>query len=351
MLKSRKQTIILQIKRINCLGLLVALICVKAVAQINPNDPPMVQHTLQGDEYVAQGMLEPAINEYEKALAAGAGSAPFLNRLGEMYLYAERFDDALKILHTSLAEDAGQLSVLSKISEVFLAKGLLDSAIYYVDQARVKAPESAPIFSSLGFLYLQAGQFNMAKTNLDKALAIDPNSAEAHRFMGFYYTQIDSVDKALTYYRTLAELVPADVEAHNNIAFLLAQDKKYVLALKAYERAKKIAEDPLALHAINLNIEAIRAIMDGKMRARYILVESNIEARKVLEQLEQGLDFGVLAGKFSKAPNAQDGGDVGFFGTGDLMVEFEEAILNLEIGQISEPISLPGGIWIIQRLN
>jgi tetratricopeptide (TPR) repeat protein len=345
MLKSRKQTMILQIKRINCLGLLVALTCVKAVAQINPNDPPMVQHTLQGDEYVAQGMLEPAINEYEKALAASA------YRLGEMYLYAERFDDALKILHTSLYYDAGQLPVLSKISEAFLAKGLLDSAIYYVDQARVIAPESAPIFSSLGFLYLQAGQFNVAKTNLDKALAIDPNSAEAHRFMGFYYTQIDSVDKALTYYRMLAELVPADVEAHNNIAFLLSQDKKYVLALEAYERAKKIAEDPLVLHAINLNIEAIRAIMDGKMRARYILVESNIEALKVLEQLEQGLDFGVLAGKFSKAPNAQDGGDVGFFGTGDLMVEFEEAILNLEIGQISEPISLPGGIWIIQRLN
>ena len=323
----------------------------QGIAQSETLQPPMVLHTLKGDEYAAQGMLELAISEYEKALAIGAGSAQFLNRLGEMYLYAERFDESLNILHQSLSEDSEQLSVLSKLSEAFLAQGKLDSAIHYVKIAGQKAPESPPIYSSLGFLYLQAGKLSIAKANLDKALILDPNSIEAHRFMGFYYTQIDSVDRALEYYRTLTELMPNDVEAHNNIAFLLAQTKQFQLALEAYERSKKMAVDPVVLHAINVNIEAIRAIMDGKMRARYILVGTVSEARNILEKLKEGQDFGALADQFSIAPNAKDGGDVGFFNKGDLMSDFERVVERLEIGQVSEALTLPGGVWIIQRLN
>ena len=81
----------------------------------------------QGDQFAAQGKLEPAIEEYEKAMAAGAGSAAFLNRLGEMYLFAQKPDRALAVFQRSLREKPGQLPVYSKLGEIFVAAGRLDS--------------------------------------------------------------------------------------------------------------------------------------------------------------------------------------------------------------------------------
>ena len=58
-----------------------------------------------------------------------------------------------------------------------------------------------------------------------------------------------------------------------------------------------------------------------------------------------------LAQQFSLAPNAQDGGDLGFFGPGELLPVFEEAVVQLAIGGLSEVLSIPMGYVIIQRLN
>jgi len=318
---------------------------------LGAQEPETVQHVQKGEFFAAQGRLDLAIEEYEKAMAAGAGSATFLNRLGDFYLQAQGFDQAVEVLHRSLRERPGQLPVYSKLGEAFLGAGRLDSAIYYVEQARRLVPEASPVHSSLGFLYLQLGEINRAKAHLDTALLLDPQNPEAHRFLGFYYAQADSLDRAIEHYLTITELLPKDVEAHNNIAFLYAQQRKYSQALEYYKKAKERAVEPYMVHTITTNLEAVRAIMEGKMRARYILVKTQTEARDLLQRLREGEDFGRLAQQFSQAPNARDGGDAGFFGPGELLEEFEEAVLQLEVGEISEVVGVPMGFMVIQRLN
>ena len=108
-------------------------------------EPDIVRYVQQGEAFAAQGQLEPAIAEYEKALAAGAGSAAFLNRLGVFYLQAQKLSQARRTFHLSLREKPAQLPVLSRLGEVFLASGQLDSAIYYVRQARLLAPQASPV--------------------------------------------------------------------------------------------------------------------------------------------------------------------------------------------------------------
>ena len=56
-----------------------------------------------------------------------------------------------------------------------------------------------------------------------------------------------------------------------------------------------------------------------EVRARHILVETEDEAKAVVEELKKGADFAELAKKKSKDPGASDGGDLGFF-TKDQMV-------------------------------
>ena len=331
------------------LGLLLGWLAVAPAA--HSQERSMDEWVAQGEEMAQKGLLLQAVQAYEAALGLGAGSPQVLNPLAELYLAAGRIDEAEKTLKKSLMEKPGQLSVYSRLGEVYLASGQLDSAIVYVEEARELSPSSSQIYSSLGLLYLQKGELVTSRSHLQKAIDLNPKNPEALRFLGFYYTQVDSLDQAIGYYREMVELVPQDVEAWNNMAFLYSQQRRYSEALEYYEKAKGFSVDPRLNHAINLNMAAIRAVIDGKLRARYILVESESEARAVLKRLGQGADFGDLAAQFSQAPNARDGGDLGFFGSGDLLPIFEEAVLQLEVGQTSQPIEVQNRYMVIQRLN
>lgn len=292
-----------------------------------------------------------AIAMYEAAMAAGAGSAEFLNRLSELYMAAGSVDQALTVLRRSLLEKPGQLVVYSKIGEGFLAAGKLDSAIHYVSAALDLSPERSDIHSSIGFLYLQGGRIELARAHLNSAIELDDGNSEGHRYLGFYYSQLDSVEEAIGEYERVLELLPDDLEGLNNLAFLHASQKAYSQALEYYKKAKALAVDPELTHAVNVNIDAIKAILSGKMRARYILVQTESEGRDILQRLNGGEDFTQLAAQFSRSPNARDGGDLGFFGPGDMLPAVEEAVLGLEVGQLSDVIAIEQGIMILQRLN
>jgi len=159
------------------------------------------------------------------------------------------------------------------------------------------------------------------------------------------------IDSALVVYRKVVELDPRDVEAHNNVAFLLAGKAQYAEALEWYKTTKTLSSDPQLLHALNLNMEGIRAIMAGKMRARYILVSSQATCQEVADKIEAGEDFGELAARFSIAPNANEGGDLGFFGPGDMVSTVEEAVLGLAVGEVSPIISIGQHFMLLKRLN
>lgn len=311
----------------------------------------LVQLAQQAEELAAQGQLAAAITQYERALAAGAGSARVLNRLAGLYLQAKQLEKAAAILRRSLQENPVQPQVCFELAKVFQATDQPDSALGYAQQALQLDPKSSAIFTLIGAVHLQAGRSPEAKTAFDQALKLDSHNPEAHRFLGLYYTRQDSLQQAIDHFQQVAKVLPEDLEAHNNIAFLLARQHRYDEALAAYERAGKLARDPAVLLAIQRNQEAVKALMAGKLRARYILVETQVQAAEVLQKLKQGEEFAALAARYSKADNAQDGGDTGFFGPGELMEAFEKAVLQLEVGQTSEPLSLPIGVVIVQRLN
>jgi len=314
-------------------------------------EPLLVRLVRQADFHASRGELPLAVAKYEEALRAGAGSAAVLNRLGELYVVTGAADRAVPIFRRSLGERPGQLPVYSRLGEAFLAMGQLDSAIHCVEQARELAPNAPSIHSSLGFLYMRHGDRSRARAALDTALQLAPRHAEAHRFLGVYYAEVDSVDSAIAHFATVVDLQPGDVEALNNIAFLKARQQQYAEALEYYRQAKQGVTDAQVLHAINMNMEAVRAIMDGKLRARFILVATEAEGRDLLRRLSAGEEFGRLAARFSIAPNAAEGGDLGFFGPGDMLPEVEAAVLQLEVGEVSDVIPISRGAMVLQRLN
>lgn len=90
---------------------------------------------------------------------------------------------------------------------------------------------------------------------------------------------------------------------------------------------------------------------EEEIRARHILVESREKARDVFEKIAHGTDFAQLAKEHSKDPGSKDqGGELGFFGRGQMVPQFEEVAFKLKQGEISQPFESQFG-WHIVRVD
>jgi len=85
-----------------------------------------------------------------------------------------------------------------------------------------------------------------------------------------------------------------------------------------------------------------------KVRASHILVKTKEEAEKIRNEILAGKNsFAEEAKKNSLCPSSIEGGDLGFFGKGQMVPEFEEAAFNLPVGKVSLPIKTQFGWHLI----
>ncbi len=77
------------------------------------------------------------------------------------------------------------------------------------------------------------------------------------------------------------------------------------------------------------------------------LTQAQQAAGRLLEEMKKGAPFPIVARQFSSAPSAAVGGDLGWMRSGELRPEVEAAIQNLQPGFVSEPITVPGGVYLI----
>ncbi|MET0314980.1 MAG: peptidylprolyl isomerase [Hansschlegelia sp.] len=104
------------------------------------------------------------------------------------------------------------------------------------------------------------------------------------------------------------------------------------------ERMRKLYEDT----AKNMKPEE-------EVHARHILVKTEDEAKKVEERLAKGEDFAKVANEVSIDPgSAKRGGDLGFFGHGQMVPAFEEVAFKLEPNKVSEPVKTQFGFHVIK---
>ena len=95
--------------------------------------------------------------------------------------------------------------------------------------------------------------------------------------------------------------------------------------------------------------EAVKS-MSGQeeVRARHILVESEDEAKAILEQLKGGADFATVAKEKSKDPGAAEGGDLGYFTKDQMVPEFADVAFKMYPGQLSNPVKTQFGWHVIK---
>jgi parvulin-like peptidyl-prolyl isomerase len=91
--------------------------------------------------------------------------------------------------------------------------------------------------------------------------------------------------------------------------------------------------------------------MAEKIRCAHILVEKMSTAQEVLDKINKGESFAKLAEEYSMDGTRKRGGDLGYFGRGVMVKEFEDAAFKLEKGQVSGLVKTQFGYHIIKRLE
>lgn len=87
--------------------------------------------------------------------------------------------------------------------------------------------------------------------------------------------------------------------------------------------------------------------MAEEIKASHILVDTEEEAISLKEEILSGKAFEDVAAENSLCPSAADGGDLGYFGRGQMVSEFENAAFDLNVGEISDPVRTNFGWHLI----
>ncbi|MCP5038541.1 MAG: peptidylprolyl isomerase, partial [Rhodobacteraceae bacterium] len=116
-------------------------------------------------------------------------------------------------------------------------------------------------------------------------------------------------------------------------------------ALIAGEKLDAVMAEAVTEDALQAAYDAAYAdaAPEAEYNASHILVETEEEAAGLIVMLEEGGDFAALAAEHSTGPSGPNGGELGWFGLGMMVKPFEDAVLTLEVGQVSAPVQTQFG--------
>ena len=82
--------------------------------------------------------------------------------------------------------------------------------------------------------------------------------------------------------------------------------------------------------------------------ARHILVDTEEKCQTLIDEIKGGADFAAVAQEHSSCPSKREGGNLGTFGKGQMVPEFEVACFDGEVGDVQGPIKTQFGFHAVQ---
>lgn len=139
------------------------------------------------------------------------------------------------------------------------------------------------------------------------------------------------------------------IPGSDNFAGRMAYWKRRALREAYFEKSIQSAITDAAAKAF-YDAEAAKAKGGGQIRARHILVKTEEKAKEIYEMIAHDGDFVELAKKHSTGPSGPNGGDLGYFGKGQMVPEFSKAAFALKVGEVSPPVKTQFG-WHLIKLE
>ncbi len=82
--------------------------------------------------------------------------------------------------------------------------------------------------------------------------------------------------------------------------------------------------------------------------ARHLLVDTQEQCLALKAQIEAGADFADVAREHSNCPSKSNGGDLGRFGQGQMVPEFDKVVFSAELNLVQGPIKTQFGYHLLE---
>jgi peptidyl-prolyl cis-trans isomerase C len=82
--------------------------------------------------------------------------------------------------------------------------------------------------------------------------------------------------------------------------------------------------------------------------ARHILVDTEQRCIELKQSIENGADFAQVAKENSRCPSSRDGGNLGTFGPGQMVREFDEVVFSAPVGTVQGPVKTQFGYHLVE---
>jgi peptidyl-prolyl cis-trans isomerase C len=82
--------------------------------------------------------------------------------------------------------------------------------------------------------------------------------------------------------------------------------------------------------------------------ARHILVDTEEQCLQLKERIEAGEDFADIAREYSSCPSKAQGGDLGQFGPGMMVKEFDEVVFSADVNTLQGPVKTQFGYHLLE---
>jgi peptidyl-prolyl cis-trans isomerase C len=199
------------------------------------------------------------------------------------------------------------------------------------------ASPSDPAVARVNGVEIRESDLAMAEQDIGQNLQNVPPDQQREQLIA-YVADIVLVSQAAN-----AQKLADDPDFQHHLAFLR---NKLLMGLQLREQAKGAVT---ADAEKQLYEDAVKPMgQEEEVHARHILVDTEDEAKAILEQIKNGADFAELAKQKSKDPGAADGGDLGYFTKDQMVPEFSDVAFKMYPGQLSNPVKTQFGWHIIK---
>jgi len=85
-----------------------------------------------------------------------------------------------------------------------------------------------------------------------------------------------------------------------------------------------------------------------KASARHILVSTEEQCNELKTKIKNGKDFAAIAKEYSSCPSSRQGGDLGEFGPGMMVPEFDQVVFSAPLNEVQGPVKTQFGYHLLE---
>lgn len=322
-------------------------------------DPPGlgVSHATLAMLYGQAGYIADAEKHYRLALEHDPQYADAYTNLGKLFTDTERYEEARVLYEQALSlevDSETRSRILLNLGVSYMGANSPDEAIESWRRALTSKPDYAEALMNMGIGFQAKGMSDSARYYWERSLDIKKDFIGARVALARLAVAESRLADARFQYHTVIDSGVKDPRIFSELAFVYERIEDFDTALSYYDKALTLAPDAteirtsMAIVRDKVN-EYSEGLKTNKIRIRHIVVGQRAEAEDMLTRVRNGEDFAELARTYSIDGTSVNGGDLGFFGMGEMLPAFEDAVNKIGRGDVTDVIQTAMGYHIIKR--